>query len=87
MTTTLPADIETERLARKLAAATGKPVVSVVREAIEATAAVAGLVRPRRRSADLARIHAILKRIDALPVRDNRSAEEIIGYDEHGPPR
>ena len=43
MMTTLPADQETVRLARKLAEAAGKPVPVVVREAIAAKAAADGL--------------------------------------------
>ena len=33
-----------------------------------------------------AKIEAILARVDALPVLDDRSPEEIIGYDEFGLP-
>lgn len=29
----------------------------------------------------------ILRRVDSLPVLDSRSADEIIGYDEHGLPQ
>jgi antitoxin VapB len=87
MTTTLPADPETERLAEEVAKAKGKPVASVVREAIAATAEAAGVLPPPRRPIDMDKIHAILARADALPVRDPRSADEIIGYDEFGLPR
>lgn len=41
-----------------------------------------------RRSRILSRrIEDILQRVDALPTIDNRSADEILGYDEHGLPR
>jgi antitoxin VapB len=33
------------------------------------------------------RIDALCARINALPVRDSRSADEILGYDEFGIPR
>lgn len=87
MTTTLPADPETERLAQEVAKAKGKPVASVVREAIAATAEAAGVVPPPRRPLDMDKIRAILARVDALPILDPRPANEIIGYDEFGLPR
>jgi antitoxin VapB len=31
-------------------------------------------------------LEAIVRRVDALPVLDDRSADEIIGYDENGLP-
>jgi antitoxin VapB len=31
-------------------------------------------------------IEAILRRVDAMPELDNRSADEILDYDEHGLP-
>jgi antitoxin VapB len=90
-TTTLPADPETERLAHKLAEATGKPLPTIVREAIAAKAEAAGvgLHGGARLSRDelLARITAITDRFADLPVHDPRTPEEIIGYDEHGLPQ
>jgi hypothetical protein len=44
MTITLPADRETERLARKLSELSGKSLTAVVHEAIAAQAAAAGVV-------------------------------------------
>lgn len=35
----------------------------------------------------LARMRVASDRISALPLRDSRSAEEILGYDEHGLPK
>jgi hypothetical protein len=32
------------------------------------------------------KIHALLREVDALPRLDNRTADEIIGYDENGLP-
>jgi hypothetical protein len=32
-------------------------------------------------------ISEILRRVDALPVLDPRTADEILGYDEHGLPQ
>ena len=41
----------------------------------------------RGRDLLLAEIEALLRRVDAMPTLDNRSSEEILGYDEHGLPR
>ena len=44
-------------------------------------------VEGRRTPADtLALAGAVLRRVDALPVLDDRSADEILGYDERGVP-
>jgi antitoxin VapB len=89
-TTTLPADRDTERLAHKLAEATGKPLPTIVREAIAAKAEAAGVTLHGRsrlsRDELLARMTAISDHCAALPVLDPRSPEEIIGYDEFGVP-
>lgn len=90
MTTTLPADPETERLAKAVAKAKGKPVVSVVRDAIEASAREAGLLiaRPSRLSAaeKRQRLLEISERSAARPVLDPRTPDEILGYDDRGLP-
>jgi len=95
MMTTLPADAETERLARQLAQATGKPVPTVVREAIAAKAEADGLqMAPPLDQSEaslardelLVRITEITAGFASLPVRDPRPADEIIGYDELGLP-
>ena len=86
MSTTLPADPETERLAKEVARITGKPLPSVLREAIAAAAEAADVVAPPR-PVNMDRIREILARVDTLPVRDDRPADEIIGYDELGLPR
>ena len=90
-TTTLPADPDTERLAHKLAEATGKPLPTIVREAIAAKAEAAGVsLRERRqlsRDELLARMTAITDRFADLPVHDPRTPEEIIGYDEYALPQ
>ncbi|MGO9546481.1 MAG: type II toxin-antitoxin system VapB family antitoxin [Rhodomicrobium sp.] len=87
MTIALPVDRETADLAWELARATGKPLQTIVREAIEKTAAAEGVVPPPKRRVDMNKIREILARIDALPVQDPRPADEIIGYDEFGLPR
>lgn len=76
---------EADRLARRLAKATGKPLTRVVIEALteklkreEGRAAF-----PRLKD----EIMAIGRRAAALPRRTGRSADDIIGYDERGLPR
>jgi antitoxin VapB len=75
---------EADRLARELAATTGESVTEAVLEALrerlrrERTKASA----PRLRD----RLRAIRERCAGLPVLDDRSPEEIIGYDHRGLP-
>lgn len=88
MTILLPVDPETERLARKLAEATGKPLPVVVKEAIKASAEAAGVtppehVRPSNREL-LARMIEITDGFADLPIVDPRTADEILGYGDHG---
>ncbi len=79
-------DPRLERLARELAAAEGTTVESVVRDSLMSRAGRHGLTviseKPlRERLANLAR------EIDALPAKvpmDTRSAEAVLGYDNHG---
>lgn len=90
MMTTLPADSETERLAREVARAKGKPVAAVVRDAIEASAREVGVLmaRPARLSAAerRRRLLEISKRSAARPILDPGTPDEILGYDERGLP-
>lgn len=69
MNTTLPADPDTERLARKLAADTGRPVEAVVRDAIGEHAA---------RQAKLAELRATLEASIADPRR--YTMDEVSAY-------
>jgi antitoxin VapB len=92
MTINLPIDAETERLARKLAEVTGKSLTAVVHEAIAAQAAAAGVAmqlptaRPERAEL-LARMIEITNGFADLPVLDDRTPDELLGYDEHGLPQ
>ena len=78
-------DPETDRLARQVANMTGESLTEAVRTSL----------RERLRHEKLKRggdpdlvekLMAIASRCDALPVLDDRSPEEIIGYDENGLP-
>ena len=77
---------EAHRLARELAEATGTTLTEAV------TSALQHRVRAEaERGADdetllLAELEDIQRLIAALPDRDTRSAEEILGYDPHGLP-
>jgi antitoxin VapB len=78
-------DDEADRLARRLVAATGESLTEAVRVALrERLRRVEGrAAAPRLRD----ELRAIRKRCSRLPVLDPRSADEILGYDEHGLPR
>jgi antitoxin VapB len=72
-------DPEAHRLAHEIAAATGKTLTRVV---VDALRQEKSRVLPRQ--IDFDRVRAILKRMDAIPVTNSRSADEILGYDERG---
>lgn len=76
---------ETDRLARELAEATGESVTQAITRALrERLERITG----RRRAAGLGEeIARMQERIARLPRLDERSGEEILGYDEHGIPR
>jgi antitoxin VapB len=75
---------DADRLARELARRRQRSITDVVIEALEAE-----LTRERRRvrTTGLAdRLNAISERYAALPTRDKRGDEEILGYDKNGLP-
>jgi antitoxin VapB len=74
-----------EKFVRELAAAAGESVTTAVRRAAEER-----LQRVRRQQSGrslAAEILEIGRRCAALPDLDARTADEILGYDEHGLPR
>jgi antitoxin VapB len=76
---------EADRLARELARSTGEGLTEAVIKALrERLARQRGRKSARRLSEEL---RAIGERCAALPVLDERTPEEILGYDEHGLPR
>jgi antitoxin VapB len=77
-------DPETEQLARTLAARTGETITIATRRALEERLRRIG--PDARKAALLEDLAASRRRWSALPVLDNRSADEIIGYDENGLP-
>ena len=77
-------DPETERLARTLAERTGETITIATRRALEERLRRVG--SEARKAALLEDLEAIQRRWNALPVLDNRTPDEIVGYDEHGIP-
>jgi len=73
-----------ERLARELAAETGESLTTAISRALEER--LARLEGRRSPAEKLALARSVLRRLDALPVLDPRSADEIMGYDRHGVP-
>jgi antitoxin VapB len=78
-------DPETDRLARRLAKLTGESITEAVHAALADRLQREG--RRRGKAIDRARVDEIVARISALPLVDDRSPDELIGYDEDGLPR
>ena len=86
MTMTIPTEVE--QLARLVAVKTGKTPDDILKEAVEARARAAGVAPPpKQRTFDDVRVKAIIARVSALPLLDDRSADDIIGYDAFGVPQ
>lgn len=75
---------EADRLARELAGATGETltvaVVTALRERLQRE-------RGRRAPGVAERLRRLADDVSSLPVLDERSAEQIVGYDGRGVPR
>jgi antitoxin VapB len=77
-------DPVTDRLARELARATGESITVSLRVAIEDRLR---RIRARERSTPQGvELHALIRRGRAREALDDRPAEQILGYDEHGLP-
>jgi antitoxin VapB len=76
---------EAERLAETLARLAGETKTEAVTKALRDRLARLRLERAGRRLAD--ELDEIGLHCSRLPVRDTRSPEEILGYDENGVPR
>jgi antitoxin VapB len=80
-------DPKTAMLARELAELTGESVPVAVKHALEHE--IARNPPPREKMSREARKAAILEIVrdfNSLPVLDDRSPDEILGYDENGLP-
>ena len=78
-------DPETDKLARQVANLTGETLTEAVRTSLSERLARERLKHGRPASLR-AEVAAIVRRVAALPSLDERTAEEIIGYDENGLP-
>lgn len=76
-------DPETDRLARALAAATGRSLTEVIREALRDRLEQEA---HRGRRGVGAEVRRIQERLARLPVLDAGTPDEILGYDDHGLP-
>jgi antitoxin VapB len=78
-------DPEVDRLAREVAARTGETLTTAVAIALkERLARLRGRSRRRPLRDEL---RDIGRRCAALPTLDDRPADEILGYNDHGLPR
>ena len=78
---------EVDRLARELASRTGESLTVAILNALkERLTREQGRIH-RRRPCLRDEIRAIRHRCATLPVKDRRSADEILGYDDKGLPR
>ena len=82
-------DEETDRLARELAARTGKSLTRAVSDALRAALAGSQTDRSKNRDDMLAAITRQQDRLAAMPRRTDKSVQEIMDEvdDEHGLPR
>jgi antitoxin VapB len=78
-------DPETEQLARNLAQLTGESITTATKRAIEER--LRRLGAHSRKAALLEDLADIRRRWSALPILDDRTPEDILGYDAHGLPR
>lgn len=78
-------DPVTDRAARQLAALTGESITDAVRIAL--TERLHRVESQARRTSGAGALRRYVERGRARAVVDERSAEEILGYDQHGLPR
>ncbi len=76
--------IQTEHLAREIAAKTGETLTGAIQKALEER--LERLKTNRRNQALAMQLDDILRRVDEMPDLDSRTPDEIIGYDENGLP-
>lgn len=74
-----------DALARQVASLTGETLTEAVRTSLAERLARERLKRGKAPSLR-DELNEIFQRLDALPILDPRSADEIIGYDENGLP-
>lgn len=79
-------DPEAHALAAEISRRTGQSLTQVVKDALRDR-----LDKERNRSLDqkrlVQRVMELAKQASSRPIRDGRSPEEFLGYDEYGVPR
>lgn len=75
---------ETTRLARRLAALEGRTITESLTDALKDR--LGRLEKPAADAAARAAVARIQAMVRELPVLDDRPAETVLGYDEHGLP-
>ncbi len=75
---------EAERLARLVAEQTGESLTGAIEQALRER--LERLQRKQRAPVRIERLLEIANRVAALPRLDNRTPDEILGYDENGLP-
>lgn len=77
-------DPKTDRLARQLSEVTGESITVAINVAVkDRLERIVGAVPSHRR---LREINRIAEEAATLPVRDRHTAEDILGYNQHGLP-
>ncbi len=79
-------DPEADRIARELAHETGESITEAVLQSLKERLERKKRQRKTEIERRIAAAKEIMKRAAALPVLDDRSADEILGYDENGLP-
>ncbi|HEX9110019.1 MAG TPA: type II toxin-antitoxin system VapB family antitoxin [Terriglobales bacterium] len=74
----------TERLARQVADEAGESITEAIQKSLEER--LGRLKRGRKSRLLASQIEDLLRRVDALPILDTRSEDEILGYDKDGIP-
>lgn len=77
-------DPETDRLARELSAATGQTLTQAVNSALRERLRNFFTEPSKSKEDYIAGIKQITARVAAMPQLDNRTEEEILGYNENG---
>lgn len=76
-------DPETDRLIRELAKLADEPMTTAVRKAVEERLKRERLARGGGRSL-VEEVEEMANRLKVAPVYDDRTPDEIVGYDENG---
>jgi antitoxin VapB len=79
--------VEAERLVRELAELTNESITDAIHRAVRERLTRERLRRMGGVERSWARIERIQERIQAVPLVEGRTTEDLLGYDERGVPR